>query len=153
MKRRNLLFPLLVVASLSATADTIANYMNIYDGIPKMELKADPQSQAWARSARNVLSVTTETVAETLLQANELAKNQGHPLFCLPNTVQLNATTVNDLIVQAYRDTSSQQSDKGKMTVSQIAWLAVTQSYPCQSQRTSPFKGFGSTQSMQHVGG
>ena len=152
MHAYRILFPLLIVASLSARADTIEHYMNIYDGIPKMEVKADPQSQAWARSARNVLSITCETVAETLLQANELAKNQGKPLFCLPIGVQLNAPTMNELIVQAYRSNSSQQSDKDKMTVSQIAWLAVSKSYPCQPQQASPFQEFSNHEAaMQHI--
>src|SRR3990167_10258076 len=112
MHAYRILFPLLIVASLSARADTIEHYINIYDGIPKMEVKADPQSQAWARSARNVLSITCETVAETLLQANELSKNQGKPLFCLPISTQLNSITMNELIVQAYRNNSNQQTDK-----------------------------------------
>ncbi len=153
MHKCRLFILLFIAASLSAHADTIENYINIYNGIPKMEMKADPQSQAWARSARNVLSITSETIAETLLQANDLAKNQGKPLFCLPIGVQLNAPTMNDLIVQAYRSNPSQQGDKDKMTVSQIAWLAVTQSYPCQSGPSSPFKAFSGSQTMQHVGG
>src|SRR3990167_10949632 len=142
MHKYRILFSLLILASLSARADTIEHYINIYDGIPKMEMKADPQSQAWARSARNVLSVTSETVAETLLQANELASHQGKPLFCLPTSVQLNAATMNDLIVQAYRNNSSQQRDKNQMTVSQIAWLAVIETYPCHTQQTSPNLSF-----------
>lgn len=154
MKKRKLLFSLMIVASLSAHADTIEHYVNIYDGIPKMEMKADPQSQAWARSARNVLSITSETVAETLMQANQLATSQGKPLFCLPIGVQLNAPTMNELIVQAYRTNSSQQSDKDKMTVSQIAWLAVTKTYPCQPQQASPFQAFSNHEAvMQHAGG
>src|SRR5436189_129249 len=47
-------------------ADTIDNYMSIATNIPQMELKADPQAQAWARSARHVLTITCESIAETL---------------------------------------------------------------------------------------
>ncbi|MFC3909082.1 phosphatase [Legionella dresdenensis] len=126
------LYPfLLAFAAFSAQADTINNYMNIANNIPKMEMKADAQSQAWARSARNVLGVTDETIAETLLQANETAKAQGHPLFCLPGGMQLNGVTLNNIIQETYNQISSQQSDKNKMTVSQIAWLGVTKKYPC----------------------
>lgn len=99
-----------------------------------MEMKADPQAQAWARSARNILIITNESIAETLTQANELAKSQGKQLFCLPPSVTLNAETLTNLIQQTYREISSQQSDKDKMTVSQVAWLAVTKNYPCQGQ-------------------
>src|SRR3990167_3802761 len=112
-------------------ADTINNYMNIVNQIPQMELKADPKAQAWARSARTVLALTNETLAETLIQANEIAKHQGKPFFCLPPSVTLNEITLNNLIVQTYNNISSQQSDKDKMTVSQIAWLSVIQTYPC----------------------
>lgn len=112
-------------------ADTIDNYMNIANNIPQMEIKADPQAQAWARSARYVLTVTCESIAETILQANETAKNQGKPIFCLPQGVQLSSQVLNDLIQQTYKELSSQQSDKNKMTVSQIAWMGVSKRYPC----------------------
>lgn len=113
-------------------ADTIKNYMNIADNIQQMEIKADPQAQAWARSARHVLTITCESIAETMLQANEIAKNQGNPLFCLPKSVQLNASTLCQLLQQTYKGISSQQSDKDSMTVSQVAWLGASKSYPCQ---------------------
>ena len=148
-----LFFLLLMMISVSAQADTIENYIRIYNEIPKMEMKADPQAQAWARSARNVLAVTSETIAETLLQANELASSQGKPLFCLPGTTQLNAATMSELIIQAYKENSSQQSDKGQMTVSQIAWLGVTKAYPCPPQNLSAslFNKSFNTQTMQHA--
>ena len=132
-----------------ALADTIDNYMGILNAIPQMELKADPQAQAWARSARNVLTITNETIAETLLQANEKAAKQGTPLFCLPSGVNLNAAAMSDIIAQTYRDISSQQSDKDKMTISQIAYIGVTKLYSCQSRAT--FANNAAANIMQHV--
>jgi len=123
----------LLFASFWVQADTMEHYMGISNQIPQMEMKADPQAQTWARSARNVLIITNESIAETLLQANELAKNQGNPLFCLPAGVTLNANTLNDIILKTYKELSSQQSDKNKMTVSQMAWLGVNKSYPCKA--------------------
>ena len=114
-------------------ADTIKNYMNIANNIPQMEIKADPQAQAWARSARHVLTITCESIEETIIQANEIAKNQGNPIFCLPPGEQLNAAQLNELIQQTYKEMSSQQSDKDSMTVSQVAWLGVSKKYPCQN--------------------
>ncbi|KTD32621.1 phosphatase [Legionella moravica] len=113
-------------------ADTINNYMNIANNIPQMEIKADPQAQAWARSARHVLNITCESIAETLIQANETAKTQGKPIFCLPPGKQLNSITMNELIQQTYKEISSQRSDKDTMTVSQIALLGVSKQFPCQ---------------------
>ncbi len=114
-------------------ADTIDNYMDIASNIPKMEIKADPQAQAWARSARHVLTITCESIAETITQANEIATNNGTPIFCLPQGTQLNSIVLNELIQQTYKDISSQQSDKAKMTVSQIAWLGISKQYPCKN--------------------
>lgn len=113
-------------------ADTIKSYMGIANNIPQMEIKADPQAQAWARSARNVLTITSESIEETMTQANEIAKRQGKPLFCLPPGVQLNSTKLNDLIQQTYKEISSQQSDKDMMTVSQVAWIGVSKNFPCK---------------------
>lgn len=115
-------------------ADTINNYMNIANNIPQMEIKADPQAQAWARSARHVLTITCESIAETIIQANDTAKSQGKPIFCLPSGTQLNPMVLNDLIQETYKELSSQQSDKDKMTVSQIAWLGVNKRYPCDEK-------------------
>ncbi|MGQ3892809.1 phosphatase [Legionella sp. CNM-4043-24] len=130
---RYLTASLLFFTSLIAHADTMDHYMGISNQIPQMEMKADPQAQTWARSARNVLIITNESIAETLIQANELAKNQGQAFFCLPAGVTLNANTLNDVILKTYRELSSQQSDKDKMTVSQMAWLGVSKTWPCQA--------------------
>ncbi len=129
-----------LLISTHGFADTIDHFMNIANNIPQMEMKADPQAQSWARSARTVLILTSESIAETLQIANETAKQQGSPLFCPPSTVQLNGTVVNDLIQQTYRDISSQQSDKDKMTVSQVALLGLKKQYPCQQQTASANK-------------
>lgn len=131
MRRFIFLFLLL---SAHTYADTIDHFMNIAKNIPQMEMKADAQSQAWARSARTVLILTSESIAETLMLSNDAAKQSGTPLFCLPLSVQLNATLVNNLIQQTYREISSQQSDKDKMTVSQVALLGIRKQYPCQQQ-------------------
>lgn len=146
-----------LLSSFFTHADTMDHYMNISNQIPQMEMKADPQAQAWARSARSVLIITNESIAETLLQANEQAKTQGKPLFCLPPSATLNAITLNGIILQTYKDISSQQSDKDKMTVSQIAFLGVTKTWPCDTNAsiaanpTSPRAN--SLQTMQHIGG
>lgn len=123
-----------LMLSANAYTDTIDHYINIANNIPQMEMKADQQSQAWARSARTVLILTSESIAETLMLSNETASRAGAPLFCIPPGVQLDATTLNDLIQQTYREISSQQSDKNKMTVSQVALLGLGKKYPCQQK-------------------
>jgi hypothetical protein len=127
---RYLMTALLFISSF-AQADTINNYMDIANNIPQMEMKADQQAQAWARSARHVLTITCESIAETMLQANENATRMGKPLFCLPEGKQLNSIMLNELIQQTYKEITSQQSDKNKMTVSQVAWLGITKQFPC----------------------
>ena len=136
---------LFFVCTIPTHADTIEHFMNIANNIPQMEMKADQQSQVWARSARTVLVLTSESIAETLMLANDTAKQRGSPLFCPPPNVQISATMLNDLIQQTYREISSQQSDKNKMSVSQVALLGLSKQYPCNSQPTN-------NQQMAHVG-
>jgi hypothetical protein len=124
-------FFLFLTLSFQLQADTIDHFMNIAHQIPQMEMKADQQAQSWARSARTVLVLTSESIAETLTLANDSARQQGAPLFCIPPGVQLNATGLNELIQQTYRELSSQQSDKNTMTVSQVALLGLKKQYPC----------------------
>jgi hypothetical protein len=137
----------------SLHADTINNYMTIANNIPQMEIKADPQAQAWARSAHHVLTITCESIAETMIQANEAAARQGQPIFCLTPGVQLNSVVLNDLIQQTYKEISSQQSDKDKMTVSQIAWLGVGKRFPCQqnTKAANAANAMNTLNQMAHV--
>jgi hypothetical protein len=119
-----------------ALADTIDHYMNIANSIPQMEMKADPQSQAWARSARTVLILACDSVNDTLILANDNARNKGAPYFCLPPGAQVTPESLNDLIQQTYKEISSQQSDANKMTVSQVALMGMTKKYPCNQPST-----------------
>ncbi len=130
-----LIITILIMVSTTIHADTIDHYMNIVTNIPQMEMKADPESQAWARSARNVLILTSESVGESLMLVNDTSTRLGTPIFCLPPSVRLNGVMLNELIQQTYRDISSQQSDKNSMTVSQVALLGVTKLYPCVQQQ------------------
>ncbi|MDF1683405.1 MAG: phosphatase [Legionellaceae bacterium] len=126
-----------LILSNTSHADTIGRYMNIANNIPKMEMKADRQAHIWARSARTVLSLTSESIAETLILANATATEHGTPIFCLPIEVSLNAIVMNELIQETYREISSQTNDKNNLTVSNIAWIAVTHKYPCNQDTSS----------------
>lgn len=112
-------------------ADTMEHYMGIANNIPLMEMKADRDAQAWARSARNILILTSESVAESLMLANASAQRLGTPLFCLPTNQTLNANEMNDLIQKTFHELSSQASDKNNMTVSEVALLGIRKLYPC----------------------
>lgn len=129
-------------------ADTIDHYMNIANNIPKMEMKADQQSQAWARSARNILILTSESIAESLILANEAAAKAGHPLFCPPQQAKIEANSINELIQKTYKENSSQLTDKNQMTVSQVALLGLQKQYPCKTKAPT---GFTREKRIQHV--
>ena len=127
---------LLLTASLSqAYADTIGNYMTIANGVPKMEMNADAKAQAWARSARNIINITDESIAQTLEAINTLAAKRGKPLYCLKKD-SLNATTLDSIIRQTYTELASKKEGIEKMTISEIAIIGLMKKYPCQlSQR------------------
>ncbi len=123
-----------LLCALNASADTMGHYMNIADNIPLMEIKADPQAQAWARSARNILILTSESIIESLSVANEGAKQSGKPMFCLKPKSTLTATEMNDLIQKTFKELATTDRDKNNMTVSQLALMGLSQQYPCESQ-------------------
>src|SRR3990167_793020 len=128
---RQLNFILFLFFTTLTQADTIDHYMNIARNIPQMEMKADAQAQAWAKSARNILILTSESIAESLILVNRSAADAGAPLFCLPPNIKLDPETINQLIQQTYNEISSQQSDKNSMTVSQVALIGLKKQYPC----------------------
>ncbi len=115
-------------------ADTMEHYMNIANNIPKMEMKADSQSQAWARSARNILALTSESILQSLLAANTLSTERGNPLFCPPGGADITPDQMNQIIQSTYNSYNGGQAHKNQMTVSQMAMLGLTQKYPCQNQ-------------------
>jgi len=118
-------------------ADTMEHFMHIATSLPQMEMKADSQAQAWARSARNILELTSESVYESLTAANVNATRTGNPLFCLPNGTTLSPTQMSTLIQSTYQNLPSQQSDKEKMSVSQVALMGLSQTYPCTNNLRS----------------
>lgn len=123
-----------LLISLPVCADTIEHYMNIASNIPKMEMKADPQSQAWARSARNVLLISSDSIAETFMLANDnAAKNNGSPLFCLPAGEKLSGPLLDSLIQETYKELATQQNNINQMTVSQIAYIGMNKKYACNN--------------------
>lgn len=125
-------FVLLLMTPL-CFADSIGHYMNIANNIPKMELKADSESQAWARSARNVLLLTSDSIADTLILANDNAKQNGHPLFCMPNNQKIDPAFLNDIIQKTYREMND--TNKNQKTVSEIALIGITKQYPCNNNK------------------
>ena len=110
---------------------TVNGWMLTPSSIPQMEMKADAQSQAWARSAHTVLTLTCDGIADALILANENAKQQGRPLFCMADSAQLSPEMLDNLIQQTYRSLPNPQSEKDKMTVSQVALLGMQKQYPC----------------------
>lgn len=114
------------------SADTVDHYMNIVNNLPQMEMKADSDSQAWARSARNILMLTSETIAESLILANKEAEKKGTPLFCLPAGEKLSNSAVNELIKNTYLGLSGTLENKNLMTVSQVALIGMQKQYPCK---------------------
>lgn len=125
---------ILLGITTASYSDTIDHYMNIANGIPQMEMKADPQSQAWARSARTVLTLTCDGIADSLMLANDTARQQGKPLFCLTPGVQISPEMLSSLIQQTYQSMGMAQADKDKMTVSQVALLGIQKQYPCKDK-------------------
>ena len=123
----------------SACADTMKHYQNIVNSIPKMEMKADSKSQAWARSARNIMLLTGESIAESLISANQVASQHGEPLFCIPKGDNISAEKMNELIQDAYRSISGSQTDKENMSVSEVALKSLIQKYPCQRRHAQSF--------------
>lgn len=123
----------------SLFADNINRYMNIVRSIPLMEMKADEPSQSWARSARTILTLTSESIAESLILANQTASEAGKPFFCIPTSVNLNGETLNQMIQETYQEISSKASDKDGMTVSQIAMMGLQKHYPCQQPNQGLF--------------
>jgi hypothetical protein len=154
MKKLNFLF--LILFCFNSYADTIAHYMEIANNIPRMEMKADEQAQAWARSARNVILLSSESIWESLNIANQTQTKNGAPLFCVPNPSMITAESMADLIQYTYESLNGQE--KENLTVAQVALTGLQKKYPCapsnnsQQTVTVQTRGTSPVAKMMHMG-
>lgn len=146
-----LCFPTLIYA------DSIAHFMGIAENIPRMEMKADASAQIWARSARNVLLLTGESIWESLKIANQFSQQKGSPLFCLPPDKTLSAEQMYDLIQTTYQKLNLSPEEQNQTSVAQVALKGLEEYYPCPTQIhqnpriTIHQKGEGVAQKILHV--
>ena len=122
----------LLVISFGTYADTIGKYAKIAKSIPQMSLKADPQSQAWMRSAKSILAITDETVAQTIMAMNQLAKSQGRPLICLPDGKVIDGDTVHGILASKIQGDVDENAPD---TISNIVTQELVKTYPCNGAR------------------
>lgn len=131
-----------------AQADTIGSYMTIVNNIPKMAMQPDDQSQAWVRSARNILKSTDETMAETVLAMNRLAEAQGRALFCFSGA-SLDADRVDELVQSTYAELLKDQSTTSTIPVAQVLVMGLNRQYPCSGNGAAPQSRSQQTQEYQ----
>lgn len=120
----------------SAQADTIGNYMTIVNNIPEMSVKPDEQSQAWVRSARSMIGLADQTMAQTILSMNAVAAKQGSPIYCFPANFNLDAAAVDDIIQKTYGEWVKSQQASPSMPASDVLLAGMAQ-YACSSSQTT----------------
>lgn len=137
-------------------ADTLGKYAGIAKSIPQARLKADPQSQAWARSARSILDVTEETIAQTIQSMQALALQQQQAIFCLPQGQSLDTAKVHQVLEQLIANINETEA---KQTISEAVIAKLAADYSCsktkfkQSANSSPQTGLFNQEpyQMAHV--
>lgn len=153
------IFLMLVLLQSSGYADKIIKFMNVANNIPRMEMKPDQNSQAWAKSARNILLLTSESIWESLYSVNQVNTQSGNPLFCIPSQEAMSAEKMTDLIEDTYRNLSMSDDEKNQLTVAQVALMGLQQKYGCSNSiaPSHPYvkiqrKRSSFAQKMLHVG-
>ncbi len=115
--------------ALPSSADSISKYAKVAKSIPEMSLKASPQAQAWMRSAKSILAITDETVAQTIVAMNNEAKKQGHPIICPKENVEINGTVIHELLLNVIK---GGVGDNDSESISSIAIRVLMTAYPCE---------------------
>ncbi len=123
---------MLLLVTLNSHADTIGKYIGIAKSIPQARLKADPRAQAWAHSARTVLTVTDETIAQTIIAMQGLAKKHKLSLFCLPQGKSINTALINQLLTGIAAAPNIIDPNK---TISEVVVEQLSQDYPCDKKQ------------------
>lgn len=128
MTLRKMILLLFILCPTITLADTLAKYAAIAKNIPTMEMKADQQSQAWARSARSVLAVTDEAIAQSIVAMNKIAEKNGGPLICVPPETTLDRDIVHNILAKRIQ---AMQPDDANLTISQVVIGELSDQYPC----------------------
>ncbi len=115
--------------ALTANADTIGRYAGIVKSIPETTLKADPKSQAWAHSARTILAVAEESIAETIFSLQSITNKMNRPLFCLPQGQAIDTALVHQLLAQIIQQLTPADENKN---LSDVVVTNIMSKYPCQ---------------------
>lgn len=148
--RKLLTYSICLLFTLPLQADTLAKYAGIANSIPQAQLKADEKSQAWARSAKSILDVADESIAQSIQAMQNLALRKRMQLFCLPadKTIDNNMVhqILNHLIQQNY-DAIAQQS------ISEVVVSQLEQLYPCTGQASGSQQVQGRQQQPQPMFG
>ena len=131
MLKKFLVFILLGACNI-AQADTIGKYAGIAKGIPQASLKADPQSQAWARSARSILEVTEETIAQTIQSVQSFAAKRNIQVFCLPAGMKIDNSLIHQILERSITNLSAAEANKN---ISEVVTEQLETQYPCKSNQ------------------
>ena len=156
---KKIIFLALVILYQPLYADKIIKFMNVANTIPRMEMKPDANSQAWAKSARNILLLTAESIWESLYSANQANAQAGNPLFCVQDQASMNAEKMTDLIEETYQNLNMSDTEKNQLSVAQVALIGLQRQYGCNntSSRSQAFvqihaKRTSLAQKVLHVG-
>lgn len=128
MSMKKYIICLLILWHTTLFADTLGKYASIARNIPSMELKADAQSQAWARSARSVLGVTDEAIAQSVVAMNLLALKNGTALICYPPETKIDTPMIHTILA---KHIASMPADDANRSISEVVVTILTNQYPC----------------------
>lgn len=147
MKIKTLVLLSSLFFSFPLFADTIVKYAGISKNIMQMALKADPKSQAWVRSARSILAVTDETVAQTVTAMNVLAQQSGTPLLCPPVSTKIDGPAIHKLL----QDKVAHLDSGDRRTISEVVIEGLKKRYPCKLSSASRYGFMNQRVEMQSV--
>lgn len=132
--KRNLLFAatLMFTLPITAYADTIGRYAGIAKSIPEATLKADPKSQAWAHSARTILHVAEESIAESISSMQNAAMRLQRPILCMPQGRSINTALIHEILEQNIAQLKPSDETKN---LSNVVVASLSTKYPCQAHQ------------------
>lgn len=147
---KKLILTILLACITNSYADTLGKYASIANGIPPMQLKADEKSQAWARSAISILAVTDETIAQTILAMNELAKKSDQPIICPSASTGIDGDTIHALLKEIMLKMNTEDAQRN---ISEVVAKQLAVKYPCKNSQEAKFPAvaFQEHYQMQNV--
>lgn len=125
----------LLVFSMKAIAAKMGDYIALWQNINQLKQIRTPQASDAVRNLETLLRAIDQTMSETITFMLAQAEMNHQQFTCLPKNFVLNQTTLINLMMSGFNNSTLAFSQKKEMPAAMFVIDELHRQYPCE-----PFK-------------